>query len=120
VHVAVVGADGVVHGDEVRAGGKGALDLDLMEGATYFREDVAASQHGGPEGHEVGDGVLAIAYQLLEVAGNECLLSIWSARCGYFRHCPDFPPSVGEGYRGFRVVEFDTSRQPPLGEETQL
>lgn len=61
VQVPVVGADGVVDGDEIRASGKGALDLDLTEGAADGGQDVAAAQHGGAQAHEVGDGVITIA-----------------------------------------------------------
>lgn len=45
--VAVVGADGVVDGDEVGPCGKSAFDLDLVQGGQDRRLHVAAAEHGG-------------------------------------------------------------------------
>lgn len=73
--VAFIGADGVVDGDEIGAHGKGPLDHDLAQRFADRGQDVAAAKHGGAEGHEVGDGVVAIADELLEVAGDEGLLT---------------------------------------------
>ncbi|KAK1247665.1 hypothetical protein MKX07_000553 [Trichoderma sp. CBMAI-0711] len=75
--VAVVGADGIVDGDEVGASGKGALDLDLGQGRADRGLDVAAAEHGRAEVHEVCDGVIAIADELLEVVCDEGLLGGW-------------------------------------------
>lgn len=62
-----------MHGDQVGAGGEGALDLDLVEGADDGGEHVPPAEHGGADGHEIGDVVLAIADELLEVVRDKGL-----------------------------------------------
>jgi hypothetical protein len=47
--------------------------LDFVEGAANGRLDVSAAEHGGAKCHEIRDGVVAIANQLLEIARNERL-----------------------------------------------
>ena len=71
--VPIVGADGVVHRDEIGAGRERALDLDLVERAADGGQDVAAAQHRRAERHEGGDRVVAIADELLEVVRDERL-----------------------------------------------
>jgi hypothetical protein len=44
-----------------------------MEGAADSGEDMAAAEHGRAQGHEVSDGVVAIADELLEITGDESL-----------------------------------------------
>ena len=80
--VPVLGGDGVVHGDEVRARGERALDLDLAQRAGDRGEHVPATEHRRAERHEVGDGVLAIADELLEVARDEGLGEVLVS-CGW-------------------------------------
>lgn len=52
---------------EVGSAWKSALDLHAREGGEHGREDMAATQHGLAEGHEVCDGVIAISNQLHEL-----------------------------------------------------
>jgi hypothetical protein len=54
----------VVDGDEVGAGGEGALDHQLVEACDDGGLDMAATEHGLANGHEIGDGVVAIADKL--------------------------------------------------------
>ena len=67
----------MVDGDEVCARGKGALDLELGEGAYDGREDMAATEHGLANGHEVGNGVPAIADELYAVRSAGRLSAAW-------------------------------------------
>lgn len=71
--VAVVRANGVVDGYEIGAGGKSALDLDLVESRQDGGLDMAATKHGCAEGHEVRNSVGAITDEFLEVVGDESL-----------------------------------------------
>lgn len=61
LEVALVATDRVVHGYQVGTGGESSLDLELDEGCQYGGEDVAAAEHCFADGHQIGDGVLAIA-----------------------------------------------------------
>lgn len=58
----------MVDRDEVRAGGKRAFDHYFGEGSRDGREDVAAAEHGGTDGHEVCDCVFSIADELSAVS----------------------------------------------------
>jgi hypothetical protein len=64
LEIAVVGGDGMVHGDEVGARGEGALDHEFGERGDDGGLDMAATEHGLAHGHEVRDHVLAIANEL--------------------------------------------------------
>ena len=64
VEVAIVGADGMVDGDEVGASREGALDHQLGQGRDDRGKHMAAAEHGFAHGHEVGNRVVAIADQL--------------------------------------------------------
>lgn len=64
MQVAVIAGNGVVNGHQVRAGRKGAFDLEFDERRSYRGEDVAAAEHSLAKRHEVGDGVDAIADEL--------------------------------------------------------
>ncbi len=52
---------------------KGPLDLDLMQSGGYLEEADACRRPSkvAPRGHEVRNGMLAIASELLENAGDE-------------------------------------------------
>lgn len=64
MQVAVIAGNGMVNGHQVRAGRKGAFDLEFDERRGYRGEDVPAAEHSLAERHEVGDGVDAIADEL--------------------------------------------------------
>lgn len=75
-----------------------------------------ATQHGRAQRHQVGDGVVPISDQLLEVAGDKSLDMGLSA-------CTFLVYQAVKGrrsYISFCVVQLDTSCESPLGEETQL
>ena len=74
MQVPVVGADGVVDGDEIGAGGKRAFDLNFVKGVAYVGVYVPAAEHGGAHGHEVCDGVVSIADEFVDVVCDECLV----------------------------------------------
>jgi hypothetical protein len=54
----------MVNGDEVRASRKGALDHQFRQRCDYRGLDMAATEHGLANGHEVRDRVVAIADEL--------------------------------------------------------
>jgi hypothetical protein len=62
--ITVVGANGVVNGDEVGTGWEGPFHHELGEGGADGRENVSTAQHRGPDGHKVRDSMVAIADQL--------------------------------------------------------
>jgi hypothetical protein len=64
VQIAIVGADGIVDGDEIGAHGEGAFDHQLGERRNDRGLHVTAAQHGLADGHEVRDRVVAIADEL--------------------------------------------------------
>lgn len=80
VEVAIVGADGVVDGDEVGAGGEGALNHQLGQRRDDRGKHVAAAEHGLAHGHEVGHGVVAIADQLGSGAQQGAVQTRWAGR----------------------------------------
>ncbi len=51
---------------EIRAGLERALDLQFRQGGQDRREDVASTQHGLADGHEVRDRVVSITDELWE------------------------------------------------------
>lgn len=55
----------MVDGNQIRASGKCTLDLDFGQCGRDGGEDVAASEHGAADCHEVCYGVVAIADELL-------------------------------------------------------
>lgn len=64
---------------EVGAAGERPLDHELGEGSDHGGEDVTSAEHGLADGHEVGDGMVAIADELLSG------ISIRSGRNGAHR-----------------------------------
>lgn len=89
---------------------------------------MTTTQHGRAEGHEVGDTVVAIADQLLQVVGDEGLrvsvseLRMYNAGGGL--RCParraGRPERIKRAYSGLGMVQLDTSGETPLGQEAQL
>lgn len=62
-----------MHGDKVGTAWERPLDLDLVECAADLGQDLAASEQGGPEGHEVRHGMMSISYELMKNARYESL-----------------------------------------------
>jgi len=83
-----------MHGDEIRAVPEIPFNLQFSQGVRDAGEDVPSAEKGGAERHEVCDGVVAIADELVQDGGDE-----------------------GEG---FGVVEADAAGEALLGEGAGL
>lgn len=74
--VAVIGADGVLNSNEICARGEGALDLDIVESGADRGKDVTTTEHCGAEGHEIGDGVVSITDEFVEIVCYKSLFGV--------------------------------------------
>ena len=91
---------------------------------------MAATKHGLAEGHEVCDGVVAIADELdgLEVFRLSGVVGRTSCRLLAIRACADISVCLGtvtwiehfSTHTCFRMIELDSSGQSALGKEAQL
>jgi len=79
---------------EVGAAGERPLHHELGEGSDHGGEDVTSAEHGLADGHEVGDGMVAIADELLSG------ISIRSGRTG----------SIGGGQTSCRLFAISACR----------
>lgn len=90
---------------------------------------MATTEHRSPEGHEICDGVVAIADEFVEVIRDEGLeshVSLASFTRSSYAVFSKYSKRLKMGitlaltYRSFRVIQPNASRKPPLSKQAQL
>jgi hypothetical protein len=64
LEVSIVRSNWVMNRDKICPRGEGTFDLELSEGRDHRGKHVSPAQHCLADGHELGDGVVAIANEL--------------------------------------------------------